>query len=90
MSIRKWGDSLDEQQKSLEESKTAREIVSQIIKLDPSYNTILYIIDDLSLHLELPEHSRLISDACKKIVGVDDEKEETSKDSGLELGGLEI
>lgn len=89
MSIRKWGDSLDEQQKSLEESKNAREIVRQIIKLDPSYNTILYVIDDLSLHLELPEHSRLISEACKKILGIEEDSQ-TEEKSGLDLGGLEV
>lgn len=93
MSIRKWGDSLDSQQKSLEESQIAREIVKQIIKTDPSYATILYIIDDLSIHLEMPEHAKIISEACKKIVGVDEEQEESSisqEDGGLDLGGLEV
>lgn len=65
MGIRKYGTSTDDQVSK--ESAEAREIVKEIIDHGVSQNVIIYIINDLALNLENPEHMRRIVNTVRAV-----------------------
>lgn len=65
MGIRKYGTSNDE--KVIQESIEAKEIVREIINHGVSQKQIFYILNDLALNLEDMEHCRRIVNLLKEL-----------------------
>lgn len=67
MGIRSHGTSVEKDSFQKRENAIAREIVSEIINYGISQNQIIYIINDLALNLENPDHSKRIINAVRDI-----------------------
>lgn len=65
MGIRTYGTSIDK--KTAKESAEAREIVGEIINFGVSQDQILYIINDLAMNIENPDHMRRILNVVKSV-----------------------
>lgn len=65
MGIRRYGTSDDE--KIVLESAEAREIVAKILDHGVSQKMILYIIHDLAMNLEHPDHMRRLVSLTKEL-----------------------
>lgn len=65
MGIRTYGTSVDD--KVLKESAEARDIVSKIMDYGISQKQILYIINDLAMNLENPDHLKRIVNVVRAV-----------------------
>ena len=65
MSIKKYG--TPDKSKIIIETKEACDIVAEILNYGISQNQIVYIINDLALNLENPDHMRRIVNAVKAV-----------------------